>query len=323
MDKQLAREPAPLVDEDTDAVVLLANLTKYAENARGAFADNTQRARRADWIVFSDWCVQNGLAALPALPETVARFIDAMGATKKPATVRRYVSTIATAHAAAEIGNPCARSAVKLALSRLQRTQPTRQKQATALAWEHIDIALSNIGEGLRTLRDRALVLVAYDTLLRRDELANLFVDDLSMQPNGSATLLVRRSKVDQTGEGASKWLAAGTVEHLNAWLEIANIRDGKLFRGVYNSGKVGDALSAEGVHRALKRLARLAGITEGVSGHSCRVGATQDMVAAGVDLSAVMHAGSWKSVRMPVRYAEQLLAARSGMAQLAKKQGR
>ena len=323
MDKQLAQESVQHVDKDTDAVVLLANLTKYAENARDAFANNTQRARRSDWIIFSDWCVQSGLAALPALPETVARFIDTMGATKKPATLRRYMSTIATAHHAAGTGNPCASSAVKLALSRLQRTKPTRQKQATALAWEHIEVALAHVGESMRTLRDRALVLVAYDTLLRRDELANLLVEDISTQPNGSATILVRRSKVDQTGEGASKWLATTTVEHLNAWLEIANIRDGKLFRGVYNSGKIGNALSAEGVHRALKRLAQFAGITDGVSGHSCRVGATQDMVAAGVDLSAVMHAGSWKSVRMPVRYAEQLLAARSGMAQLAKKQGR
>jgi hypothetical protein len=46
-------------------------------------------------------------------------------------------------------------------------------------------------------------------------------------------------------------------------------------------------------------------------------------MVAAGIDLPAVMHAGSWKSPRMPARYAERLLANRSGMALLAKKQGR
>jgi hypothetical protein len=119
------------------------------------------------------------------------------------------------------------------------------------------------------------------------------------------------------------KWLAPTTVTHVTTWLTQSNIRTGPLFRRVHKSSAIGEALSAEGIHRALQRMAQLAGLLEGISGHSCRVGATQDMVAAGVDLSAVMHAGSWKSPRMPARYAERLLAARSGMAQLAKKQGR
>ena len=59
------------------------------------------------------------------------------------------------------------------------------------------------------------------------------------------------------------------------------------------------------------------------VSGHSIRDGATQDLLALNIDLASVMQAGRWKTNRMPMRYGEHVLAARSGMARAAKEQGR
>lgn len=318
-DPNTIEPPSPVVIADT-----LANrLAVYATQAQGAFASNTQRARRSDWAAFMTWCEITGRTALPALPETIADYIDAASTHKAPATIRRYVSTIATAHQAAQVDNPCSRPAVKLALARLHRRFSSRQKQATAITWEHIESIVATLRDDLRDLRDRALILVAYDTLLRRSELANLRVDDLAMQADKSATILVRQSKTDSSQEGTMKWLAPTTVTHVTTWLTQSNIRTGPLFRRVHKSNAIGDALSAEAIHRTLQRLARVAGLDTGVSGHSCRVGAAQDMVAAGIDLPAVMHAGSWKSPRMPARYAERLLAHRSGMALLANKQGR
>jgi hypothetical protein len=54
------------------------------------------------------------------------------------------------------------------------------------------------------------------------------------------------------------------------------------------------------------------------VSGHSVRVGATQDLLALNIDLASGMQAGQWKSTRMPIRYGEHVLAARGGMARAA-----
>ena len=59
------------------------------------------------------------------------------------------------------------------------------------------------------------------------------------------------------------------------------------------------------------------------VSGHSTRVGATQDLAALDIDLAAITQAGGWKSTRMPLQYAEKINAARSGMARAAEKSGR
>jgi len=47
------------------------------------------------------------------------------------------------------------------------------------------------------------------------------------------------------------------------------------------------------------RRVAKTAEIdTKGISGHSCQVGAAQDLMAEGYDLSTIMHAGRWQSDR-------------------------
>jgi integrase len=60
-----------------------------------------------------------------------------------------------------------------------------------------------------------------------------------------------------------------------------------------------------------------------GVSGHSLRVGAAQDLLAAGFGLPAIQQAGDWTSPTMPARYGERIAAGTGAMAQLAEKQGR
>jgi hypothetical protein len=91
--------------------------------------------------------------------------------------------------------------------------------------------------------------------------------------------------------------------------------------------GGIGDRLGVDPVAEILKRVARFVGMekkdVEEVSGHSVRVGATQDLLALNIDLASVMQAGRWKSNRMPMRYGEHVLAARGGMARAARSQGR
>jgi integrase/recombinase XerD len=63
--------------------------------------------------------------------------------------------------------------------------------------------------------------------------------------------------------------------------------------------------------------------VVDRVSDHSTRVGATQDLAALDIDLAAIIQAGGWKSSRMPLQYAENINAARSGMARAALRSGR
>ena len=126
----------------------------------------------------SRWCEQVGRTALPASPETVSTFIDVQAAIKAPATVRRYISSIARLHRAAGIDNPTDDDTVKLALKRMARANGQRQKQADALNRSHVDRMLIAAGTTKIALRDKVLLAVAYDLLARRSELVALDVED-------------------------------------------------------------------------------------------------------------------------------------------------
>ena len=143
----------------------------------------------------------------------------------------------------------------------------------------------------------------------------------------GDATLVVRRSKTDCEARGEIVWLAPDTVALVRRWLEGGGISDGRLFRSVGKGGRIGERLHPGQVARIFKAMARDAGlapsVVDGLSGHSARVGAAQDMIAAGIELPAILQAGRWKSTAMVNRYGERLLARRSGAAQLARLQRR
>ena len=306
-----------------------ANLARYAAEAQGAFAPNTVRALRADTAIFTAWCSDNGLQAMPALPGTVARFVDAMRAGgKRPATVRRYVSSIAHLHRAAELPAPTDSNPVKLALRRITMADGAAQHQADGLNRRLVDRALHTGGGTLRDLRNRALLAVAYDTLCRRSEPVALRREDLQAGPHGNGTVLVRRGKTDQEGAGTIRFLAPDTMALLGNWIATSGIGNGPLFRSVRKGDRGGDALDGGDVARLFKAMVQKAGLTPEkvarISGHRSRVGAAQDMAASDrIELPAIMQAGSRKSPQMVARYTQRQAARRSGAAKLAELQNR
>ena len=302
-------------------------LGQFVRAARGAFSSNTERALKSDLAIYAEWCAERGERALPAGPETIAAFVDAKAETRAPATVRRYVTSIGIAHRALGLEKAVKSPPVELALKRMHRKKGRRQDQATGLTWPLRQRLLEAAGDRLIDDRNRALLAVAYDAMLRRAELVSLEVPDLLVELQGDGSLLVRRSKTDCEGRGEIVWVARDTVCLVGTWLDHAGISDGMLFRSVRKGGRVGERLHPCQVPRIFKAMAREAGLPEtvvaGLSGHSARVGAAQDMVAASIELPAILHAGRWKSTGMVNRYGERLLAKRSGAAQLARMQGR
>jgi integrase len=303
-------------------------LTAWDAMAQGAYPPNTVRAWRADWRAFTHFCFVKSESPLPASPYTVRAYVrHCMDKARKPATIRRHLATIARAHRAAELLSPCASEPVRLALKEMNRAQPTRQRQARPLGWAEIKQFLETAGKGIRADRERALLCVAYDTMARRSELVALDVQDLTLSPNGAGTALIRRSKTDQAGEGSRAYLSRETVRHLLTWLQAGNITEGAVFRRLVGRSQVGPRLHVDMVSDIFKRVGRWIGLPEAemaeLSGHSIRVGATQDLLALNIDLASVMQAGRWKSTHMPMRYGEHVLAARGGMARAAVEQGR
>ena len=114
---------------------------------------------------------------------------------------------------------------------------------------------------------------------------------------------------------GETVYLARDSMALVREWRERSGVCEGRLFRSL-NRGALGERLDASQVPRIFKAMAERAGlpgeVVSGISGHSTRVGAAQDMVAGGIAMAAILHAGRWKTTAMVNRYGERLLARRS-----------
>src|SRR3954454_19818635 len=72
-------------------------LEQHARHAQGALAPETERALRKAALAFTSWTTAQGLMALPAAPEMVAAYVDALAVGgRKPASIRQAVWAIAT-----------------------------------------------------------------------------------------------------------------------------------------------------------------------------------------------------------------------------------
>jgi integrase len=207
------------------------------------------------------------------------------------------------------------------------RETSARQDQAHPLGWKEIKEFIDGAGESLRADRERTMLCVAYETLARRGELVALEVRDIDFHPNGTGQALIRRGKTDAEGQGRVAYLSRETVKWLKVWLERSGITEGVVFRRLIGKAQIGGPLNPGSIAPIFKRVAQWIGMparfVSGVSGHSTRVGAAQDLAELDIDLAAITQAGGWKSTRMPLQYAEKINAARSGMARAAAAAGR
>jgi integrase len=180
----------------------------------------------------------------------------------------------------------------------------------------------SGLLQGRRRSMTCALRIGRLNHLARRSELVAMLREDLQVDTDGFGTVAVRRSKSDQEGTGAVAAITADAMRHLTAWLGAAGIEVGPPFRSVRKGGRVGEALGEGVVARVLKAMARAPGLSAEdvarVSGHSTRVGATQDLVRYGADLAGIMQAARWRSPKMPARYSRRLTARRNAAALIA-----
>ena len=112
-------------------------LARLEERARSYEASsksaNTWRAYRSDLRHFGAWCQRRGLPALPAEPDTVRLYLVDHAGRLAVSTLRRRLSAIAEAHAAAQLPNPTGSPVVRFAWEGMRRThgQAPRAKEGS------------------------------------------------------------------------------------------------------------------------------------------------------------------------------------------------
>ena len=284
--------------------------------AAGDVGENTRRTYESALRRLDAWLREHraGATLSDAVLAEYLAFLAAHGrCVSSAAHVVAAVKRRAKRHGEAMLGERTAE-----ALARYRRTAHAGPGQVRGVSWEEADRMrdLAASTGDLRGLRDAALIAVASDALLRVSEVSNAQVDDVAFEDDGSARLLLRRSKTDRQCRGAMLFLGPHTAALVRQWLAAASIREGALFRRIHRAGTIASqGLGAGSVRRVIVQRAAAAGIAGRVSGHSLRVGSAQSLAKRGAGLVAMQKAGRWASPDMPARYTRSQAAAEGAVA--------
>ena len=291
------------------ASVSFSSVAEIFAACEGAYSNRTTKGYRTDLSIFESWCAARELPWLPAAPETVADFVDNQILRYRISTLKRRLCAIAFAHRMMKLPSPTDANAVRLAVRRAARQKVSRPQQKRGLTHPMRVTIVSACPDSLAGHRDAALVSLGYDTLCRSSELSAMRVEHVTLDADGSGSILIPRSKADAVGAGRIAYLSPDTAQLLQRWIDEAALTCGPLFRSLHLHRVADGPLSTSSIRRLIKRATLRAGLdpalTADLSGHSMRIGAAQDMMVAGFDALAIMQAGGWKSANVVLRYVE------------------
>ena len=274
----------------------------YIDAAR---AERTRVEYAKYWRRFEHWCSLHDRVALPATPETVASYILArVDDGDRISTIRARLAAIAATHVEASEEKPTRDPDIHRLLRGISRSQatetPSQVTPLTAQCMHHIEMT-ANLDRPIER-ENLAICWVMRDAMLRRSEAAALLWADIAADEDGTGTLLIRRSKTDQSGTGHVAFLSA------DAMRALARIRPQPATGHVF-------PYHPHTIERRIKQQAKRAGLPGRFRGHSPRVGMSVDLATAGAGVVEMQQAGRWRSPNMPAMYARAAQAKRGAVA--------
>ena len=279
-----------------------------ASGIRDAKADNTRRAYASAWRRFQAWADAGGHQALPTTPEAVALHLGHLAADGlSVASIALARAAISHFHATAgmqKADNPTRHPLVTEAMKGWRNRAPA-PKQADALTAD----ALTRVREVLRIPRrgrggrtestetaqhradqDLAIIGVLADGGLRRSEAAAITWGDVGLWPDGTGRVTVQKGKNQVQPETVA--VTTATARALREIQPDNPTPTASVF-----------GLTAEALANRVRAAARAAGLGDGFTGHSGRIGMARRMVSAGAPNAAVQRQGRWKHGDMVARY--------------------
>jgi site-specific recombinase XerD len=288
-------------------------LNKTIEKIEGAYAPSTIRAYRANFERFIEFCEKQGSSRLPANPFDIASYIAQLTKSGlKSSSIRIAVASISSIHKLNLLNDPKQHPEVKIEMRRMHRTLGRSSKQAYGITAPLLARMLKTTRNDLRGVRDRALLLLAYDSMCRRSELVSLKIEDIELSEMNDCIKMkirLRKSKTDQQLQG--RWIQPSerSADAITTWVAQAKLDGGYLFRGINNAIEITQELKSSQINRIYKRLAKDANlpkeIINHISGHSIRVGAAQDLLRSGASMPMIMNKGRWSKTDTVMRYLE------------------
>lgn len=286
-----------------DCTSQLAVSPEVRSYIHASLSDNSRRAYRADLHHFIAWG-----GTIPATAEMIAVYLATHAELHAPATLARRLVSIGKAHTAQALPSPTTTELVRATLRGIRHIHGSAQRQVTPAVKEDVLAMVAGLS-GIKGVRDKALLLVGFAGAFRRSELVSVTVADIETARQGMVITL-RFSKTDQEGRGRKVAIpyargAVCPVQALQQWLEVANITEGPIFRGVNRHGLISDAaLTPQAVANVVKERAKAVGLDPAkYAGHSLRAGLVTSAAQLGVSSWKIRQQTGHKSDAMLARY--------------------
>jgi site-specific recombinase XerD len=275
---------------------LPADLKALAAKARALLANTVSAATKRGYAsdFFGDWKVwaeNHNAPVLPAEPEWICLYLADRSSTLKAATLARRLNAISYYHRKANcLLSPTHHPLVRETFKAIRREIGTRQKIKQALLTDDVRKIVAYCPDSPAGKRDKALYLVSFAGMLRREDSAGLMVEGLQFTSEG-LVMTLDHGKTDQESRGREISIVPGAdpatcpLRALRDWLDSAKLSSGPVFRAVDQKGRV----SISGLHRdsiayILKRAAARAGFkVKNIAGHSLRSGGITTAAENGV----------------------------------------
>ncbi|MDW6004432.1 tyrosine-type recombinase/integrase [Vibrio mangrovi] len=271
----------------------LNELTQYQ------YSNSSLLAMVKDWNIFVEFCQNQQVMPFPASPNTIRLFLEKESQTRKFSTLRRYTVTITVLHKLIGYPDPIAHHEVRLLLMSLRLEKKGDNAQADAFSLEHLeqlDELLSN-SEDIKDIRDLAIYYLMFECILKRAELRELNIGQLSLESE-SVVLVHLRDNHYQLSPQAS--------QAIQRWCNLIDtLTSSYVFRAIDRHQNIGaEKLNDSSIYRILRNAGERLGIAHlKFSGQSTRIGATQELYKQGMKIKEIQSFGRWQSPVMPSQY--------------------
>lgn len=300
------------------ALVPVETLAEAAQSlAEDALAPATRAAYRSDWNRWVKWCKSHGFDPLGQAGTLALYLAEMVASGKKIPTIDRALSAISLAYRLADKPNPRQDPAVSAVFKGARRRVGVAPEQMTAILPSQLQRMVEALPmtecQRLRSVRNRAAMVLGFCGGFRRSELLALDVRDVVEVPEG-LKIFIRRSKTDQEGRG--RWiglpyasvLSVCPVRSYRDWLAAAGIEQGPVFRTISKDGLVvlDTRLCERQFADVVKSSAQRVGLPGRYGGHSLRAGLVTAAMQAKKNPKSIMQQTGHRTMDILLRYVRE-----------------
>lgn len=286
------------------------SLTVGGYTPSGRYKESTARLYADAWADFSSWCSSAGRTPMPATPETIATYAAYLiDHGYKPGTARSRITAVRSRHR--QLGHPAPDNVA--AWSVLRGAEPTRPpRQVKGIDRSDLLDAVETCGSDPAGLRNRALVLLAWDLTVAAPDFIGLDIDHVhTASGDQPATITIANRDVELTIEHDHDPIGLCPVCAARDWIAaMANVGivSGPLFRPVDRLGVIeGSGISRAGsrsttgcarlskrsLYRVWTRVVAASGI-EASTPRALRIGGARHRVQRTGDVGPALARAGW-----------------------------